>query len=84
MATLTRQEKAWLNKLQKILDECPFDASDFDSYTIGDCDVTVFKQRVKVAQYQMESERDLPACVEALDAEVFRLQFPFGVVSAAG
>ncbi len=84
MATLTKQERAWFNRLQKVLNECPFDATDFDSYTIGDSDVTVFKRCKEVADYQGEHEKDLPACVEALDAEVFRLQFPFGVASAAG
>lgn len=47
MAKLTRKEKAWLNKVQKILDECPSGRIAF--YTIGDrnmCayDVTMYDQ----------------------------------------
>lgn len=84
MASLTRQEKIWFNKLQKLLNECPFDTSDFDSYTIGDNDITVFKKVIEVQQHHLDNYTDLPASVGALDAEVFRLEFPFGVASAAG
>lgn len=84
MATLTKQEKAWFNKLQKVLDECPFDASDFDSFTIGDNDITVFKNRSGVNEHQNKHTVDLHESVRALDAEVFSLIFPFGVASAMG
>ncbi|EJL6709603.1 hypothetical protein NMS01_003106 [Vibrio cholerae] len=84
MATLTKQERAWFNKLQKVLNECPFDTSDFDSFTIGDHAVTVFKKAKEVSEHQGKYETDLPESVDALDAEVFELRFPFGVASAAG
>ena len=84
MATLTKQEQAWFNKLQKVLNECPFDTSDFDSYTIGDNDVTVFKKKGEVEGHQRQHMGDLYRSVDALDAEVFTLKFPFGVASAAG
>ncbi|EGR0263996.1 hypothetical protein FMH13_13670 [Vibrio cholerae] len=84
MATLTKQEKAWFNKLQKVLNECPFDTSDFDSFTIGDRAVTVFKKAKEVSEHQGKYETDLHESVDALDAEVFELMFPFGVASAAG
>lgn len=84
MATLTKQEKAWFNKLQKVLNECPFDTSDFDSFTIGDNDITVFKNKDEVNDHHSKYETDLYRSVDALDAEVFILKFPFGVASAAG
>ncbi|WP_390241146.1 hypothetical protein [Vibrio sp. R78045] len=84
MATLTKQEKAWFNKLQKVLNECPFDASDFDSFTIGDNDITVFKNKCEVDAHHSKYETDLAISVSELDAEVFELKFPFGVASAAG
>lgn len=84
MATLTKQEKAWFNKLQEVLDECPFDTSDFDSYTIGDKDITVFKKSNEVNDHHLQHNTDLHRSVSALDAEVFTLEFPFGVASAAG
>lgn len=40
MATLTKQEKAWVKKLNKLLAECPSNRIAFA--TIGDCDVTLF------------------------------------------
>ncbi|MBY7854313.1 hypothetical protein KW429_11455 [Vibrio fluvialis] len=84
MATLTKQEKAWFEKLQKLLNECPFDTSDFDSYTVGDKDITIFKKKREVDAHQSKHVVDLPASVSALDADVFNLTFPFGVTSAAG
>lgn len=84
MASLTKQEKAWFNKLQKVLNECPFDTSDFDSYTIGDNDITVYKNKDDVDSHHMEYGTDLGHSVAVLDAEVFNLVFPFGVASAAG
>ncbi|EOG7617644.1 hypothetical protein ACLIND_003117 [Vibrio cholerae] len=84
MATLTKQEKAWFNKLQKVLNECPFDTSDFDSYTIGDNDITVFKNVKEVMEHHTKYETDLCCSVSALDAEVFNLRFPFGVASTSG
>lgn len=84
MAKLTKKEKDWFNKLQKVLDECPFDTSDFDSYTIGDPDITVYKNVDKVTEHHSKYETDLCISVAALDAEVFVLRFPFGVASASG
>lgn len=40
MATLTKQEKAWVRKLNKLLAECPSNRIAFA--TTGDCDVTLF------------------------------------------
>lgn len=84
MATLTKQEKAWFNKLQKVLSECPFDTSDFDSFTTGDNDITIFKNKGEVEGHHLKYETDLGESVQALDADVFNLKFPFGIASAAG
>ncbi|MEZ8630297.1 hypothetical protein AB6D56_07115 [Vibrio lentus] len=84
MATLTKQELAWFNKLQKVLKECPFDTRDFDSLTVGDMDITVYKNKSEVNEHHSKYETDLVESVQALDAEVFNLKFPFGVASAAG
>lgn len=84
MATLTKKEKDWFNKLQKVLNECPFDTSDFDSYTVGDRSITVYKKASEVHLHQIKHEKDLNFSVDQLDAEVFDLVFPFGVASASG
>ncbi|HAS6639306.1 hypothetical protein V3H47_08615 [Vibrio parahaemolyticus] len=84
MATLTKKERDWFNKLQKVLNECPFDTSDFDSYTIGDNDITVYKNVKGVTEHHIKYETDLGHSVMALNAEVFNLTFPFGIASASG
>lgn len=84
MAELSTVEIKWFKKLQKVLDECPFDTSDIDSYTIGDNDIIVFKNKHEVAEHQLVNETDLCVSVQDLNAEVFKLIFPFGVTSAAG
>ncbi|KJT59166.1 hypothetical protein SEEH3343_07182, partial [Salmonella enterica subsp. enterica serovar Heidelberg str. RI-11-013343] len=40
MATLTKQEKAWVKKLNKLLAECPSNRIAFA--TTGDCEVSLF------------------------------------------
>lgn len=40
MATLTKKEKAWLDKVQKVLDECPSERIGF--FTIGDPTINAF------------------------------------------
>lgn len=80
----TKKEREWFDKLQRVLDECPFNTSEYDSYTIGDSDVTVFKKRSEVDQHQREHCCDIHQSVSHLDAEVYSLKFPFGVASAAG
>ncbi|MGR5945688.1 hypothetical protein [Enterobacter sp. C4G1] len=40
MATLTKQEKVWVKRLNKLLAECPSKRLAFA--TTGDCDVSIF------------------------------------------
>lgn len=40
MATLTKEERTWVKKLNKLLTQCPSKRIAFA--TIGDCDVTLF------------------------------------------
>ena len=40
LANLTKKEQAWMNKLQKVIDECPSKRIGF--YTIGDSDLVAF------------------------------------------
>ena len=40
MAKLTKKEQSWVNKVQKVLNECPSKRIGF--YTIGDSDLTLF------------------------------------------
>lgn len=79
MNELTADEKKWLKKLQRVLDECPSKRLGF--YTIGDPDVFVFD---KDKEHLMTQERDFCLMVADNDAELFRLRFPSGVYSTAG
>lgn len=85
MATLTKQEKAWVKKLNKLLAQCPSKRLAFA--TTGDCDVSIFNQ----TQYDAicdEQENNggefisSAARIGALFDEV--LNFPNQVESTAG
>ncbi|KTI36927.1 hypothetical protein [Enterobacter roggenkampii] len=85
MATLTKQEKVWVKKLNKLLDECPSKRLAFA--TTGDSDVSIFNQ----TQYGAicdEQEKNggefisAAARIGALFDEV--LSFPNQVESTAG
>ncbi|MHA1081355.1 hypothetical protein ACR9HU_24325 (plasmid) [Enterobacter ludwigii] len=85
MAILTKQEKAWVKKLNKLLAECPSKRLAFA--TTGDCDVSIFNQ----PQYNAicdEQENNggefisAAARIGALFDEV--LSFPNQVESTAG
>lgn len=85
MATLTKQEKAWVQRLNKLLAACPSKRLAFA--TTGDCDVSIFNQ----PQYEAicdEQENNggefisAAARIGALFDEV--LSFPNQVESTAG
>lgn len=80
---LTKAEKAWIAKIQKLLDNPPSDRLGF--YTIGDPDVTVY-DRSKEAEMNEIGERgaDWCDCVRAFDADLGSLTFPASVHSTSG
>ncbi|EAA4446372.1 hypothetical protein DPE66_10105 [Salmonella enterica subsp. enterica] len=85
MATLTKQEKAWVKKLNKLLAECPSNRIAFA--TIGDCDVTLFD----VTRYgeicdlvDKEHDEFIPAALRIGAAFNEFLTFPNQVESTAG
>lgn len=67
MATLTKQEKAWVKKLNRLLAECPSNRIAFA--TTGDCEVSLFD----VTRYDEifdevekgKANLSLPLCVSA-------------------
>jgi hypothetical protein len=93
MAKLSRQEKAWLKKAQKIISQCPDSLSDrVEAYTIGDFDICLFVKKTAY-DYEKELEKrmgdvksDRYVCnlVEESDAELARLYFPFQISATAG
>ncbi|AWK42638.1 hypothetical protein [Photorhabdus laumondii] len=85
MSKLNSEEKIWLNKLQKILDECPSERLGF--YTIGDNDLSVYDltKTKEINELHHKTNRDYPACIEESGAEFnYYLTFPAKVEGVAG
>jgi len=77
---LTKKEQAWVDRVQKALNSCPESLKKrADSYTIGDPDITIFDKN----KYE-DSGKDVCVDVDRCDAELARLEFPFGVASTSG
>ncbi|MEV4977422.1 hypothetical protein MRBLME3_000497 [Enterobacter ludwigii] len=85
MAILTKQEKAWVKKLNKILAECPSNRLAFA--TTGDCDVSIFNepQYCAICDEQEKNGGEFISAASRIGAlfdEV--LSFPNQVESTAG
>ncbi|MDE9544184.1 hypothetical protein [Xenorhabdus bovienii] len=85
MSKLTAAEQKWLDKVQKILNECPSDRLGF--YTIGDkflhiYDLTKFDE---INKMEMSTGWYWPAVIDRLNAGFdYYLQFPSPVESVSG
>ncbi|MCW2485971.1 hypothetical protein J5069_08690 [Candidatus Symbiopectobacterium sp. NZEC127] len=85
MAELTKEEKAWVKKVNALLAKCPSDRIGF--YTVGDTTVFLFDvTRIDDVTNAMDSgSKDFGQCVEDLDAGFDEsLRFPESVESVAG
>lgn len=83
---LTKEEKAWVRRVQKALDSCPSDRIGF--YTVGDREVTLY-DRSKEAEIHAMMDRgeasDFGPAVDKCDADLIAsLSFPAMVHSVAG
>lgn len=85
MATLTKEEKLWVKKLNKLLADCPSKRIAFA--TIGDCDVTLYDVTYVDAISEMVDKNggEFISAGEILGANFSeRLIFPNQVESTAG
>ena len=84
MATLTKAEKAWIAKLQKVLNECPSDR--IGAYTIGDPDLELYDRTLdaSIEALQEDSSMDFCTAVEEVGGDLGCLKFPFPIHSTAG
>lgn len=85
MATLSKQEKEWVKRLNKLLADCPSDRLAFA--TTGDCDVSIFNklQYCAICDEQEKNGGEFisaAARIGALFDDV--LNFPNQVESTAG
>lgn len=84
---LTKEEKSWLKKLEKVMKSCPSDR--LECYTIGDNDImfydkNVFNQYV-IDKYGAYNEaNDVGRDVDDSGAYLKRVYANFGIISAAG
>ncbi|MGK4231197.1 hypothetical protein ACK2MR_08620 [Providencia hangzhouensis] len=85
MAKLTKKEIAWIEKVQKVLDECPSERIGF--YTIGDRNVFLYdrSKESEVCEWMNRNKGDFCIATNALKVD-FRtsIDFPAPVESTAG
>lgn len=84
MAILTKEEKAWFRKLQKVLDECPTDR--ISAYTVGDNDLTFYDNTKddEINEAHNYTESEFGNIVESMGAELIFVRFPCAVHSVSG
>lgn len=80
---MTKEERSWLRKMQKLLDKCP---SHFEFNTVGDCNLTVFDNRKRD---EIDAIHDAGGCefcgaIDAAGAYIGDLIFPNNVHSTTG
>lgn len=75
---MTKEEKAWVRKVQKLLDQCP---PRLGFFTIGDPDLIVFDRD---KEHLFDDTKDFPGEVEDHDAHLTRLGFPCPVHGVRG
>lgn len=75
---LTPEEKAWLRKVQKLLDNCP---SRFGFYTIGDPQLQVFDRS---NEHLYDQNVDMVCEVSKYDDYLCRLKFHSPVHGVCG
>ncbi|WP_458047961.1 hypothetical protein [Providencia hangzhouensis] len=86
MAKLTKKESAWVNKLQKVIDECPSERIGY--YVTGaDNTVMIFDRTLYPEINRLLDKHNWDFCLatHACDADFeLRLEFPCSVESTAG
>lgn len=82
---LTPEEKKWLKKLQKVLNECP--SSRMESYTIGDNYIAIYDISAndsEEAENLARDNNDWCHVIDATETELAVIKSPFAILSTAG
>ncbi|GLY59706.1 hypothetical protein Pcaca05_05640 [Pectobacterium carotovorum subsp. carotovorum] len=85
MSELTKEERAWVKKVNALLEKCP--SSRIGFYTIGDATVFLFDETYQneISNFMDNSNADWAECVEIIGAGFSeQLKFPNPVESVAG
>ena len=81
---LTKEEKAWLKKLQAVFDECP--SSRLGAYTVGDPWLGIYDKTMEseINNHQAKNGGEFCNSVEDLGADLAMINTPFSVHATAG
>jgi hypothetical protein len=84
LSKLTKEEKAWVQKVQRLLSNPPSDRLGF--YTTGDNNVTIYNKDLEseIDALYDKGGREFCSSVDDADAELGELIFPNQVHSTAG
>jgi len=86
VSDLTKEEAAWIKKVQRALNSCPSDRLGF--FTIGDTDVQIYDKEKSVQIDRIydgnKGTADFCFCVSEAEANLGCLKFPSLVESTAG
>ena len=79
---LTKEERRWVKRVQKVLNACPSDRIGF--YTVGDPDIALYDKEKDVDEiYNDKDYSDFCQAVQDLEADLETLIFPSNVHSTA-
>ena len=81
---ITKIEKAWLKKVEKLLTNPPSERISF--YTIGDCGMTAYDNTRDDEINKLQNRRNMDFCsaVDELDAELGNVSAAMNINSTAG
>lgn len=79
MPKFTAKQKQWFDKLQALLNDCPFDCEEIEAFTTGDDNVTIFNSAAKVSDYQISAQCGMGKAISMTKADSIRIDFPFTV-----
>lgn len=82
MSKLTKEEVAWIKKLQNLLDHCPSDRFGF--YTIGDPWVGIYDRKKMINEGLEDYDTDLVSTLAAHNLFLSQLGFPDNVDGVCG
>ena len=75
---LTKEEKSWIKKVEKLLESCP---ERFGLYTIGDASLGVYDN---TKEPLFDTREDLVGELMVYDAYLGQIRFPTNVPGVAG
>lgn len=82
VTTLTKEEKAWIKKVERVLATCP---KRFGFYCVGDADLHIYnKDRDEQIETFYAGGQDFVCSVDSAEAHLGLVVFPTQVHSATG